>query len=166
MTQYDPADPYGLQYQSPYRPYGNAPTLTKVAAILNLVMAGIDLLYGLGVIIAAVCFFIPGLVDPKEFDGNNGPPLMALQIGLTIGSFLVVGAGLMKLIAGIKLLRRKQGAWGWALAGGIIGCVQIWCSYFCVLPMGIGIFTIVVCCLETVRRYLADSASGAAAAVS
>ncbi|HVT80293.1 MAG TPA: hypothetical protein VHM90_06505 [Phycisphaerae bacterium] len=163
MTQYDPADPgnYGLPYQSQYRPYGSAPTLTKVAAILNIVMAGIDLLYGLGMLVATIVFLIPGAVDKHEFDGNNGPPLIAIQIGLPIAFLIISAAGIVKLVAGIKLLRRKPGAWGWTLAGGIVGCMQIWCSYFCVLPMGIGVFTIVVCCLDTVRRYLADSASGA-----
>ena len=45
------------------------------------------------------------------------------------------------------------------LAAGIIGCTQLWCCYSCLLPMAIGIFTIIVLSLSNTRNYLRVSAA-------
>jgi hypothetical protein len=167
-----PPDPSFAYQPLPYQPYGSAPTLTKLAGIFNCIMAGMDLLYALGIGVFAI-LVAAGVIPQDAFDDKSafpppgggphvysGPPI-ALIYGITGAiSVVALAAGIVKLIAGIKMLRRKPGAWGWSLAGGIFGCTQLWCSYFCVLPMGIGVFTIVVCCLDTVRRYLRDAAAG------
>jgi hypothetical protein len=64
-----------------------------------------------------------------------------------------------KLIGGLKLLRVRKRAWGWGLAAGIVGCMELWMAFpFCVpivAPLAAGIFTIVILSLTHVRRYLA-----------
>jgi len=159
-----PGDPFApdLNYQG-NRPYGAAPTLVKVVGIMNIVTAGIDILWCGLLSVFAIMFGTGNL--PKEFQGPEGPlppgaSLNLVALVLCGMALLSVVAGVLKLIGGIKLLRKSRGAWGFGLAGGIIGCVQLWCSYFCVLPMGVGIFTIVVMALGNTRRYLSDHAVG------
>ena len=66
-----------------------------------------------------------------------------------------------KLIASSQLLKRGKHAWGWGLALGIISCAQVWmfipCCVPAILPLGAGVFTIVVVCLPHVRMYLAGA---------
>jgi len=149
-------------------PYGGAPLLVKINAITNIVMSAIDVFWALFLGILAICL-ATGTMGLHDFNGPErqgptpgDPPVVVVAVvmgGTAVVSFL---AGILKLVGGIKLLRRSRGAWGFGLAGGIVGCLQVWCLYFCVLPMAVGIFTIIIMALENTRRYLHDNpASGA-----
>ena len=54
-----------------------------------------------------------------------------------------------------KLQLARPHAWGWALAAGIIGCTQLFCASCCCLQVAAGVYTVVILCLENVRRHLA-----------
>jgi len=180
MSQ-DDNNPYGTQepvppnpYDGSYAvydnpaPYGSAPLLLKIAGIVNIVMAGIDILYAALWAIVAICV-ATGALDPQLANLPERPAvapgdipnsvLVAVILGIGV---LALAAGLLKLIGGIKILRRSSGAWGFGLVSGILGCLQIWCSYLCLIPLAVGVFTIVVLSLENSRRYLRENpASGA-----
>ncbi len=160
-------EPYDI-YQDP-SPYGNAPLLVKLVGIFTIVVAGLDIIYGVVMLMSGI-FIGTGAMPIPAFEVNPAggagapavpPPPLAFFVWLLVFITLIaVCAGIVKLIAGIKILRRRRSAWGWGLAVGIVGCLQLWCVYFCVVPLGVGIFTIVVMSLEGVRRYLRDSAAG------
>jgi hypothetical protein len=152
-------------YQEPASPYGNGPLLVKLAAIFNLIMAGLDAIYGLLLIGVSVLLVVMGRAPAggaEMFRGASGEQLKpeeARIMAMVYGGMavLALAVAVVKLIAGIKLLRRSHGAWGWGLTAGIVGCVQIWCSLFCILPLGVGIYTIIAMSMETTRRYLASA---------
>ena len=152
----NPPAPFEIAYATP-SPYGNAPILVKLAGIFLLVIAGLDFIYG---VVIAIMGFAMG-VDVAH---DASPPPMALFVGIFGGlTLLSLSVCAVKITAGVKLLRRRYHAWGWGLAGGIICCMQLWCSYFCVIPMAAGIFTIIVLCQQSVIRYLREgSATGGA----
>jgi hypothetical protein len=149
MPQQWPEQPYDIAYQSG-NAYRSAPTLVKLAAIFNFVMAGIDFVYGLCLIVGTIIF----AVLP---DDPGDPPHWIIATIMAAITVLPFAAASLKLTAGLKLIRFGKSAGGWGLAAGIFGCTQLWCSYFCVLPLACGVFTIVVVCLENVRAYLRDS---------
>ncbi|HEY4328995.1 MAG TPA: hypothetical protein VGN88_04605, partial [Phycisphaerae bacterium] len=155
-----PPNSYTIYDPPPPSPYGNSPKLIQVTAILNLVMAGLDFLWG-GVMVVVLIVIGAGGMSPEELSGDAGPggatPKWLFILVAGIFALFCAIAGILKLTGGVKLLRRTRFAWGIGLSGGIVGCMQLWCSYFCVLPMGIGIFTIVVLALENSRRYLREN---------
>ena len=162
MSDLPPSTPY-----PPYDPagegYGQVPAdatvkkLIMLAFIFDFVMAGIDAVYGIGMIVAA--FVVPAIITASAAAGPAGaspPPPTAVLVVIYCGMGLVsLLAGIVKLIAGLKMKRNSRGAWGWGLAAGIVACVQLWCSFFCVLPMAAGIYSIVILCREDVRSYFA-----------
>jgi hypothetical protein len=102
--------------------------------------------------------FMPWVLSQSAAGGGGAgtapPPtwvLVALYGGMGIMSIAV---GVLKLVGGLKLMRLRPGAWGWGLAAGIAGCPQVWCSLFCVMPLAVAIYTIVVLCRQDVRWYL------------
>jgi len=147
--------PIDLPYAS-VTEFGNAALLVRLAAIFLYVAAGLDFLYGL--IQIAMAFVMPYLMRASTPPGEAPPPphmdMIIVIMYAAIGVLCLLVCGL-KLIAATKLLRVRRHAWGFGLAAGIVSCTQFWCSLFCVLPMGAGIYTIVILCLENVRRYLA-----------
>jgi len=156
-----------VNYKPPEGPYGSAPLLVKLAAIFNLVMAGLDVIYGL--LLAALVVLIIAMghapagasAGPELFPGRPGEEMKPEDVKIAsavygVMAFMSLGVAVVKLIGGIKLLRHSRGAWGWGLTAGIVGCVQLWCSLFCVLPLAVGIYTIVAMSMESVRRFLAD----------
>ena len=149
-----------LSYASVYPSYGSAPTLVRVAMILLYVMAGLDLFGGLGVAAAILLkFFVYHAVPVGA--GHPPPPDVWVRVVIDSGiAILCCLEGALLLVAATKLVRRSRNAWGLALAAAIVCCVQFQCSIFCVLPLGIGVYTIVVLVQESVRRYLQDSAPG------
>jgi len=149
----DPLPPnLELSYQAPER-YGNAATLVKLAGIFNIVSFALDLVYGIGM--GALCVLF---ISTSAHGGSAPKPWVPVAIfaGFGVASFLVA---IPKCIGAFKLLRQGKNAWGWGLAAGICGCVQVWTFEPCCLPMilfmGIGIFTVVISCLTNVRAYLA-----------
>jgi hypothetical protein len=97
--------------------------------------------------------------------GGSAPPPAFLakffMIIYLVMAVISVAQGVVKMIAATKLRRRSRGAWGWALGVAIASCVQLECSFFCVGPLALGIYMIIMLCNDRVRRYLKDSASGA-----
>ena len=159
MSNFDLPPPMQMSYES-VRPHGNARVLLLLAGIFTLVTAGLDYLYaivitGYGIFFATVTIPTTGPgVTPPPFDFQKVLPPILLGLAL-----LSASVATLKLIAGIKLLRGSSRAWGWGLAAGIAGCTQIWCSYFCLIPLAVGIFTIVVLCLNDTRVYLSTPRS-------
>jgi len=169
MTQPTPAPPT-LTYQTPH-PYGNAPLLVRLAAIFTLVAAGTDLL---GTAWSAVTLAI--MYIATQFDTASGaaiPPrgpapfpgpqaVMWISLAIHGGAFLIgLLCTVVKTVAGIQLLRHSRRAWAWGLAAGILGSFPLSsflsCSLFCLLSLPAGIYTLVVMCLQHVRRFLADA---------
>jgi hypothetical protein len=68
-----------------------------------------------------------------------------------------------KIYGGITLARRNPHAWGWGLATAIIGCTQLWLLFLCcltpIIPLSVGIYTLVILCLPNVRIYLRASSA-------
>ena len=81
---------------------------------------------------------------------------MAAAIGVAYGICAVISLlqGILKMIAATKLRRRSKYAWGWGLAAGIASCMELQCSLFCVLPLAMGIYMIVILCRQNVQSYL------------
>lgn len=143
----------------PYEPirYDNAPTLVRLASIFFYITGAIDFL-AVPLFVAYV-FFFPMFLRAGTRPGAAPPPaLMAPIVSAAYGLCALVSLlqGILKMIAATKLRRRSPGAWGWALAAGIAACLQLECSLFCVLPLANGVFTIVILCMESVRRYLRE----------
>jgi hypothetical protein len=154
-TPPDPPPPIDLAYQTP-PPFGKAPLLVKVTAILTLVSAGIDVLS------VGMCAFLIGVIyfSLLKTPSPPGTPPLLLMMSIVYGTpavlcLLVVG---FKTCGGVKLLRRGPRAWGWGLAAAIIGCAEIWTIYPCCAPallqIGIGVYSLIVLCNPNVRRYL------------
>ena len=160
MTQAQPPNSqHQLAYMSVTNPYRNAPTLVLLAVIFNYVMAGIDLLYGLSCLGFAIFMYFT-ITSTTVTSGSGIPPerwIALLYAGPAIPSLAVAT---IKIIAATKMRRRSRHAFGWGLAAGIVGCIQIWCGVLCmpacIIPLGVGIYTIVIVCLDYVRAYLAD----------
>jgi hypothetical protein len=155
-----PQPPVDLAYQTPL-PHDNAPTLVKLAGIFTLVSAGFDLVHaGIGIAVAVVMYYTFTHQPPAAPGAPAGLPFPPVVFAAIYGlpgllSLAVLG---FKIAGGIKLLRRSPRAWGWGLAAAIIGCTEVWmfspCCLMPILPIGIGIFSIVVLCLPNVRLYL------------
>ena len=103
----------------------------------------------------------PAAVGPPAtiFAPAHSPPLGSFQAYFFLVIYggegaLALGAAAVKFIGAVKLLRRARNAWGWGLAAGIVGCVELWCSLGCVIPLAVGIYTIIILCFEHVRRYM------------
>jgi hypothetical protein len=164
-----------LNYETP-PPHGSAPTLVRLAAIFQFVSAGIDLIYGIGMIsmagfmyyqlttaMAAAAAAGPG--GPAGVPPGPTPPpremiymVLAIYGGPGLLSLLAIAP---KVIAAFKLMGAGPGSWKWGLTAGIICCCQLWMIHPCcvpvVLPLGAGIYTIVICCLPHVRAYLGEA---------
>jgi hypothetical protein len=147
------------QIDLPYEPntYDNASMLVRLSFIFFYIVGGIDFL--------AVPFFIvyiflfPMMLHASGPGGAPPPPAaVSYIVSATYGLCALISLlqGILKMIAATKLRRRSTGAWGWALAAGIAACLQLQCSFFCVLPLAAGVFTIVILCRENVRRYLRE----------
>jgi len=165
MTQLPPND-YGAQppelNYATVDIYASARQMVKLAAIFNLVMAGIDGLATLAYIAMAIAFPLvmrsSGASMPATGPFNLPPDILlpVLYGGYGLASLAV---GIVKVIAGMKLLRRRRNAWGWGIAAAITGMPQFWCSIFCVIPLAVGIFTLVAMVRGNAREYLASEAA-------
>jgi len=149
--------PADLDYQST-SPFGNAPTLLLLATIFNFVMAGLDFLYAIAMVgFTIFMYFMLERIAavPPPAGGSPGPPLPH-WFPLIYGAMAVpaLGAAVVNLIAGLKLKRHSQGAWGWALAAAIVNCLQLWCNWGCVVPMANGIYSIIILCQPRVQAFL------------
>ena len=170
MTQIPPLAPLELNYATP-PPYGSAPTLVRLAAIFNFVSAGFDLFYAVisGVMIGVMQHaftHVPAVPPPAP----GAPPVVAPPMPPLALLYGIYGApGLLcllllgfKICGGVKLARRSPHAWGWGLAAAIIGCTQFWmfliCCVMSIIPVGVGIFTLVILCQSNVRNYLRANA--------
>ena len=134
----------------------------RLAGIFNLVMGGLDLVYALYTIFVGAFMY-------AIFTGKLGPTppppgasgmvwlMTGIHLGYAVCSFAVAP---VKIIAGYKLLRGGRNARSWAYVAGCAGCVQIWCSVCCVIPMACGVYTIVAMSLDTVRAYMAGRDAG------
>jgi hypothetical protein len=167
----EPPRPIELAYETP-PPYGSAPLLVRLAAIFTFVSAGFDLIYAIisGIMIGVMQYTFthmppipppPGAVPPAGAAPVAAPPMppMALFYGIYGGPGLLCLVVLgFKVFGGIKLVRRSPRAWGWGLATAIIGCTQFWMFLICcamsIIPVGVGIYTLVVLCQTSVRNYL------------
>lgn len=164
MTQLPPND-YGAQppelNYATVDMYASARQMVKLSAIFTLIMAGIDGLATLAYIGLAIAMPLlmrsSGASMPATGPGMMPPEmLMALLYGAY--ALMSLAVCIVKIIAGMKLLRRRRNAWGWGIAAAIAGMPQIWCSLFCVLPLGVGIFTLVALLRGNAREYLASEA--------
>lgn len=147
---------YEVQYQTP-PPQGNAATLVRLAAIFMLVAAGLHMLSVL--IHVGMAIFIPWVMtrDPRVMAGpGSPPPIWIFPVMYGAYALVALAAAVVTFLGGMKLLKKRKGAFGWGLAAGIMCCLSIWCSIGCILPIGAGIYTIVILCLEHVRAYLRD----------
>ena len=149
-----------LAYQTP-PPYGNAPTLVKLAGIFSLVSAAFDLVQAaFGVGMAVVMHYTVANAPPPPPGAPAVPqPPLALFYAIygTPAILCLVMLG-FKIFGGIKLLRRGPHVWGWGLALAIMGCAEIWTVFLCcpmyLVPLGIGIYTLVILSLPNVRLFL------------
>lgn len=163
-------DPTPFPQDSPFPPdfptsqggsYGSAPGLVKAVAIANLILGAVDILYMI-LLGFYVVMFGTGVITEKmireqmQDRGGPMPPMAVIITILSIFGVLSLAAAILKVTAGIKLLRRGSMAWGLGLAAGIVGSLQLWCLYGCVLPLAVGVFTIVVMCLQNTRNYLSQ----------
>lgn len=146
-----PPDPFGQSGPVDYFPRANdnAPTLVRLAVIFNYISAGLDIclvLFGAGL----SALFLSGSVPQNAGD----PPPMFLGIVYLIIGLLALGIGIVKFIGTRRLSRGGQGAWGWGLALGIIGCAQFLLGSCICLQVAAGVYTIVIICFSNVKNHL------------
>jgi hypothetical protein len=150
-----PPPPHDLNYQT-VRPESSAATLVLLAFIFNYSAGGLEMLYALfrilSIFITSAMFIIPKPAGTAPAFSFAGP---AVMIAVDVAMFILsLGAGVLKVAAAEGLRRRTHWAWPTALAAGIVGCVEIWCSCCMVITLAAGVYTIVILCLESVRTYL------------
>ena len=161
--------PLELSYQTP-PPWGNAPLLVRLAAIFAFVTVGSDVLHVLmaGAITGGWYYLLTHWPVPPA-GAPAGAPVMPAPPSMMIGwtyalmgvlSLLVIP---FKLVGAVKLLRRGTNAWSWGLAAAVLECIALWqaapCCVFVVLPLGAGVYTIIILCFAHVRRYLEHTAT-------
>ena len=164
-AQPPPLPPPQLEYLSSSG-YGKASVLINIAVILNYIAATVDALIFLGALSFSIFMgvFIAS-VPPTTGPAPPFPPAVFL-IGMSIiFGIPILFAAIIKFIAAHRLRKNAQYAWGLGLTAGITGCAEI--MFLCVsmscffvfvawIPLGVGIYTLVVLCLENVRRYIND----------
>jgi hypothetical protein len=152
-TEPQPPSPE-LNYQSG-TPYSNAPTLVLLTVIFNFVLAGLDCLYALLMIVGGIFMYVMfhKLAGMPTRPGAPPPPEWVPLVYLAIAP-LVLGASIVNFLAAMKVKRHAPNAWGWGLAAAIVNCVQLWCSWLCIVPLANGIFSIVVLCQPKVQAFL------------
>ena len=156
MSETPPSDPFGQPPPQPFDYYApppdNAAALIRLTVIFNYISVGLDAclsLIGLGF----GTFF---LVAPDMAPHDPGdPPAWVIGILYLVVGLLAAAFAIVKVIGTRKLQLARPHAWGWALAAGIIGCTQLFCASCCCLQVAAGVYTVVILCLENVRRHLA-----------
>ena len=154
MSQLPPPLPDDFPGQQPlnyFPPAGNnAPALVRLAVIFNYVSAGLDLcLFLLGAGLSVL--FLSGVVPMDPGD----PPPMLLGVIYIFVAVLALATAIIKFVGTRKVSRGGPGAWGWGLAVGILGCVQIVTGNCICLQVAAGVYTIVIVCFSDVKAYLA-----------
>jgi hypothetical protein len=155
MSNPVPPNPYDQPpvYDDFPAPADNAPALVRLAVIFNYISVGLDAAMSLLALGFGTLFSVAPEIAPK--DPGDPPVWVIALLYLGVGSLAAIIA-VVKLIATRKLQLARPGAWGWGLAAGIIGCVQL-CGLSCIcLQTAAGIYTIVILCFENVRRHLAS----------
>jgi len=152
--------PTELTYAS-VRPFGNAALLLRLAVIFTFLSALFDLL---GTIVYVGLIFFMRNLGSRISTGTTSTtsaasmpstfPMTMMLIEYAVFAGLAFVVGITKLIAGIKLHRLRAGAWGWGLAAGIVGCIELWCSLGCVIPLAAGVYTISILSFAHVRAYM------------
>jgi hypothetical protein len=143
MTQ--PAVPPSIEYESrPVR--AGIPRRVQVMVTLNYVSAVIDLLGCVGGIGAAVFSLF------KSPHSDKWHLIFALGVAAAIFS---LAASFTKFIGASRILRRSPRSLNWGMALGILGCLQLWMFYLYVFTLGIGIYSVVICSLASMRPYFA-----------
>ncbi len=161
---------YPPNYQAT-SPYGNAPTMVRLAGIFNVIMGGINIVAALVYVGAAIFMHlfltgrlsgVLGMPAPAMSPAGSTMPRMAgmppeiLMVGLyVVYALLNLVAGTLELTAGIGILKRKPWVFGKSIAALSAGfLVSFTCSLMCVLPIGNAVYTLVVICMENCRRYM------------
>jgi hypothetical protein len=171
---------YAMNYPTP-SPYGNAPMLVKLAGIFNIVVGALTILFAVVQGVWAV-FMRAMLTAPTAPSGTTtvwGIPFSTTTTGSPMpGAFqwifvaLYAGAALLDLIsgiveisAGVALVRRSRRSFGWGIAALVASFLSVFSSFFgvcclvAILPLGSGIYTLVVLCFDNCRRYLRQAAA-------
>jgi hypothetical protein len=159
MSQWPQPDPL-LSYQTP-PPHGNAPLLVRLAGIFLIVAAGFDLLYAIGMgVLSGFMYYMITTAPPPRGPGGPPPALLALIYAVP-GTLSLLVCGPI-LFGAIRLLRGGSRTWAWGLTSAILCCCHIWmfmgCCAVMVIPIGAGVYSIVILCLSNVRQYLQGGA--------
>ena len=165
--QNPPEPPVELAYETPPA-WGNAPLLVRLAAIFAFVTTGLDVVHAL--VAGGAAGFMYYTFTHMPVAPAGGAPAPALPMPPIVFcliyaipaalSLLVIG---FKLVGAIKLIRLGRNAWGWGLATAILQCTELWqvepCCVMFILPLGAGVYTIIILCMPHVRRYLQQGTS-------
>jgi type IV secretory pathway VirB2 component (pilin) len=150
-SDWQPA-PAQLDYQSG-SPYGTAPSHVRLIAIFNLISAGLSTTGGVAAIALAVIYAM--IPIPRPPGSSTTSEVWFLVIIYSVVGVCALTVAIVKVVAGIKLLRGGINSWGWTLAAGIGGCFEFfWCSIFCILPLAASIYAFVILAQPGTKAYL------------
>lgn len=153
-----PVIPQAFAPPPPYSPVASDPA--RVAS--NIRLAGIfNIIVGILSLLWAVLMLIETFVAPfmaKE-DPHGPPPGLMVVIFLLL--FLIsVGAGVVQLIAGIRLDKCRKGSRTIGLVSGFASCASIlWGCCICPFCVASGIYTLILLFKEPYKAFLSSSSA-------
>ncbi len=138
-----PASLYGRP--PPASPYGPPPRRSlephfKVVAIFNIILGVMT--FGWAFIwLAELVLFATGQIEPETADEFSN--LFAI-VFVVVLLFLSLAAGVIHMLAGVRMLGPKPGARVVAIIAGIAGICSIWTCCLWPLGLGAGIYTLAI----------------------
>lgn len=126
---------------SPYRPPNRVASLEphlKVVAIFNIIL-GVFTFGWAFIWIAEIVLFATGQIETENHDEMANVFTLVFIVVLLI---LSIAAGIVHVLAGIKLLSKKPGGRVIAIIAGIAGACSIWTCCLWPLGLGFGIYTL------------------------
>jgi len=130
-------------------PGANAALQIKLIGIFDIIAGGLSILWGLLMI-----FGIIGVLTGAMEEDPDAPPA-AVMIGLYIGMLVLsIGAGIVEILAGVQVLKRRPGSRKLALVAAIVCCASAWGCCIWPLTLAAGIYSLVALNKDSVKTAL------------
>jgi len=130
-------------------PGANAALHVKLIGIFDIIAGGLSILWGL-----LMVFGIIGVLTGAMEEDPNAPPA-AVMIVLYIGMLILgIGAGIVDILAGVRVLKRRPGSRKLALVAAIVCCASAWGCCIWPLCLAAGIYSLVALNKDSVKAAL------------
>lgn len=121
----------------------------RIIGVFNIVLGVLDLCWA-GLMFIEIFAFLGGLIE----HGPGDPP-PAFMAAFCFGWFLLSAVlGVIQLMAGIALLRRKPGCRRLGIVSAIASCAGLWVCCFYPFCLGCGIYSLIVLLSNDAKRVL------------